>query len=56
MLVSTMYRYKTFYLINDALTTGLLAPGSSKIFSSSRISKKISRPQKKKTHEEDKAG
>lgn len=43
-----MYRYMTFYLISDTLTTGLLAPGSSKMFSSSRISKKISRLEKEK--------
>jgi len=32
---------------NDTLTTGLLAPGSSKMFSSSGISKKISKLEKK---------
>lgn len=48
-LFSIMYRYMTLYLINDTLTTGLLAPGSSRMFSSSGISKKISRFRKKET-------
>lgn len=42
-----MYIYMTFYLMNDMLTTGLLASGSSKMFSSSGISKKISKLEKK---------
>ena len=37
----------TFYLINDMLTTGLLAPGSSKMFTSSGMSKKISTLERK---------
>lgn len=42
-----MYIYMTFYLMNDMRTTGLLASGSSKMFSSSGISKKISKLEKK---------